>query len=77
MESFKTDNLLSVPEHYIEWSLTCPGLYHELDKFVLHAGLNFEVEDPFSDEVMLWVREFKVRPHKIAFRRLIDGYVPL
>ncbi|MHC1778311.1 MAG: metallophosphoesterase [Lentimicrobium sp.] len=78
MESFGTDNLLAVPEHYIEWMRNLP-LYHELDKFVLvHAGLNFEIEDPFSDEeTMLWVREFKVRPHKIAFRRVIHGHVPV
>lgn len=78
MLSFGTDNLFSVPGHYIEWMRNLP-LYHELDKFVLvHAGLNFELEDPFSDtESMLWVREFKARPHKIGFRRVIHGHVPV
>ncbi len=78
MQSFGTDNLLSVPGHYIEWMRNLP-LYHELDKFILvHAGLNFEAEDPFSDtQSMLWAREFKVRPHKIAFRRVIHGHVPV
>jgi serine/threonine protein phosphatase 1 len=78
MKSFGTDNLLSVPGHYIEWMRNLP-LYHELDKFVLvHAGLNFEAENPYSDtHSMLWVREFKVRPYKIAFRRVIHGHVPV
>jgi serine/threonine protein phosphatase 1 len=78
MQSFGTDNLLSVPGHYIEWMRNLP-LYHELDKFVLvHAGLNFEAENPYSDtHSMLWMREFKVRPHKIAFRRVIHGHVPV
>ncbi len=78
MQSFGTDNLLSVPEHYIKWMRNLP-LYHELEKFVLvHAGMNFEAENPFADtETMLWIREFKVRPHKIAFRRVIHGHVPV
>lgn len=78
MQSFGTDNLLSVPANYIEWMRNLP-LYHELDKFVLvHAGLNFEAENPYSDtQSMLWVREFKVRPHKIGFRRVIHGHVPV
>ena len=78
MQSFGTENLLEVPAHYIEWMRNLP-LYMELDKFVLvHAGLNFEIPNPYDDtQAMLWVREFKVRPHKIGFRRIIHGHVPV
>jgi serine/threonine protein phosphatase 1 len=78
LQSFGTDNLLDVPEHYIEWMRNLP-LYHEMDKFVLvHAGLNFDIPDPFEDtQTMLWVREFKVRSYKIDFRKVIHGHVPV
>ncbi|MCB9016486.1 MAG: serine/threonine protein phosphatase [Lentimicrobiaceae bacterium] len=78
MQSFHTENLLDIPEHYIEWMRNLP-LYHELDKFVLvHAGLNFDIPNPFEDtHTMLWVREFKVRSYKIGYRRLIHGHVPV
>jgi len=78
MQSFDTENLLDVPVHYIDWMRNLP-LYHELDKFVLvHAGLNFDIPDPFKDtQTMLWVREFKVRSYKIGYRRVIHGHVPV
>lgn len=78
MESFGTENLLDIPAHYIEWMRNLP-LYHELEKFVLvHAGLNFDIPDPFQDtQTMLWVREFKVRSYKIGYRRVLHGHVPV
>lgn len=78
MMSFGTENLNEIPVHYIEWMRNLP-LYIELDKFVLvHAGLNFDIPDPYEDtQTMLWVREFKVRPYKIGYRRLIHGHVPV
>lgn len=78
LQSFRTDELAEVPAHYIDWMRNLP-LYHELDKFVLvHAGLNFDIPDPFSDtQTMLWVREFKVRSYKIGYRRVIHGHVPV
>ncbi|MBK6344373.1 MAG: serine/threonine protein phosphatase [Bacteroidales bacterium] len=78
MQSFGTENMLDIPEHYIEWMRNLP-LYHLLDKYVLvHAGLNFEIPDPFEDtQTMLWVREFKVKSYKIGFRKVIHGHVPV
>jgi len=78
MESFKTENLQDIPERYIDWMRNLP-LYHELEKFVLvHAGLNFDIPDPFQDtQTMLWVREFKVRSYKIGYRRVLHGHGPV
>ncbi|MFH1119944.1 MAG: metallophosphoesterase family protein [Bacteroidota bacterium] len=78
MQSFGTENLLDIPEHYIQWMRNLPN-YYELDKFVLvHAGLNFEIPNPYEDtQTMLWVREFKVRSYKIGYRRVIHGHVPV
>ena len=78
LESFGTDDLAEIPEHYIEWMRKLK-LYHETGKFVLvHAGLNFKIEDPFSDEwAMLWLKDYKIIPKKIGHRKLIHGHVPV
>lgn len=78
LESFGTMDLQRIPEFYISWMDKLP-LYHELDKFVLvHAGLNFELDDPFEDTFsMLWVKDYRIIPEKIGFRQLIHGHVPM
>jgi serine/threonine protein phosphatase 1 len=49
-----------------------------LDDFVLvHAGLNFMADDPFSDtEAMLWSRWNEVDRGRIGGRRLVCGHTP-
>jgi serine/threonine protein phosphatase 1 len=49
-----------------------------LDDYVLvHAGLNFLADDPFSDaEAMLWSRRYEVDRSRIGGRRLICGHTP-
>jgi serine/threonine protein phosphatase 1 len=78
LQSFNAKTLKEVPSDYIEWM---KGLdyYASLDDFVLvHAGLNFNIEDPFSDRLsMLWIREYKIKPEMIGNRRIIHGHVPV
>lgn len=52
--------------------------YLELDDAVLvHAGLNFDLDDPFSDrDAMLWVRPTRTDSVKLGGRRLICGHTP-
>ncbi len=78
MESFRVSDINLVPELYINWMAELP-LYHELDKwFIVHAGLNFEIDNPYEDKkAMLWVREYKVKPEKIGNRRMVHGHVPV
>lgn len=78
MESFRVSDINMVPEKYINWMADLP-LFHELDKWlVVHAGLNFEIDDPYEDKnAMLWVREYKVKPEKIGNRRMVHGHVPV
>ena len=78
LQSFGTMDLLQIPEHYIKWMDELP-LYHELEKFLLvHAGLNFEIDDPFQDTFsMLWVKDYRIIPEKIGYRQLIHGHVPM
>jgi serine/threonine protein phosphatase 1 len=77
LKSFGTKNILDIPKHYIEFMQNLP-YYYVLDNFVLtHAGLNFEIDNPFSDELsMLWIKDYTVDKAKIQNRRLIHGHVP-
>lgn len=78
LNSFKVNTITEIPELYIDWINQRP-FYHELDKFlIVHAGLNFELDDPLEDEhAMLWVRDYHIEPAKINQRKLIHGHVPV
>lgn len=78
MESFNVDFPRDIPEDYITWMRNLP-YYAKVDNFVLvHAGLNFKVDDPFTDKhSMLWVRDYKVDREKIGGRKVIHGHVPV
>ena len=78
LRSFGVRKAAEIPEDYLEW-MNSLGWYHELEAFVVvHAGLNFRLEDPFEDRhTMLWARDFEIRPEKIGGRRIIHGHVPV
>jgi len=67
-----------IPQKYIDWIKTLP-YYLELDQFVLvHAGFNFEAEDPFSDkQAMLWTKDYEIKPEKIDYKTVIHGHTPV
>jgi serine/threonine protein phosphatase 1 len=78
LKSFGIKTLRDIPPEYIDW-MRGLGYYVILENHVLvHAGLNFSIEDPFSDlRSMLWVRDYKIVPEKIGNRKLIHGHVPV
>ena len=78
LKSFGVEDIMKVPEKYVEWMRQLE-YYIVLDEFVLvHAGLDFELEHPFEDKhSMLWIREFNVKPEKISHRKVIHGHVPV
>ncbi|MCB2208347.1 MAG: serine/threonine protein phosphatase [Bacteroidetes bacterium] len=67
-----------LPPDYIEWLKNLPH-YHELDSCILvHAGLNFENENPFEDtQAMMWARDYEIVPEKIHHKTIIHGHVPV
>lgn len=77
VKSFNISKLNEIQNEYIEW---VKGLifYIEEDDFIfVHAGLNFNEENPFEDKhAMLWIRDFKVVPEKIGNKKIIHGHVP-
>ena len=78
LESFGVKDLKKIPREYIEW-VEQGELYVELDDFVVvHAGLNFQLDDPFEDKhAMLWIKEFDIIPEKIGHRKIIHGHTPV
>jgi len=78
LESFDTTRAGEIPEKYIIW-MESLEYFVETEKFIaVHAGLNFDADDPFSDtRAMLWTREFKIKPEKINNKFLIHGHVPV
>lgn len=75
LASFRADSPGDIPLRYRNFLAALP-LYILLDDFVLvHAGLNFELSDPFADtEAMLWTRSPSVDRIRIGGRRLICGH---
>ena len=78
MESFGVIRAKDIPKRYIDWMKNLE-YYIVLDDFVVvHAGLNFKVDDPFKDKrAMLWSRDYKIEPEKIGNRRVIHGHLPV
>jgi serine/threonine protein phosphatase 1 len=78
LASFQADGIGDIPQRYRDFLDALPP-YILLDDFVLvHAGLNFDTQDPFSDVVaMLWTRSSYVDSQRIGGRRLICGHTPV
>lgn len=78
LESFGVKRAKDIPEKYINWMRNL-DYYVLLDKYVVvHAGLNFSIDNPFEDKwSMLWSRDYKIEPEKIGHRRIIHGHVPV
>ena len=78
LKSFDVDHVGKIPPDYIEWMRSLK-YYIELEDFVLvHAGLNFKLDNPFEDtRAMLWLRDYQIIPEKINHRRIIHGHVPV
>lgn len=78
LKSFGVKWAADLPKSYIEWLSKLPH-YHVLDTCILvHAGLNFENENPFEDtQAMMWARDYEIIPEKIQHKMIIHGHVPV
>lgn len=77
LKSFSIASIQEIDLKYIDF-LKSLKKFHISERYVLvHAGLNFELENPFEDEyAMLWARKFIVDKSKIGNRKLIGGHTP-
>jgi serine/threonine protein phosphatase 1 len=67
-----------IDQQYLDFVHALP-YYYELDNFVLvHAGLNFDLPDPFSDtKSMLYIRGYQVDRSRIGNRIIVHGHTPV
>jgi len=78
MKSFGIKDLCDMPQKYIEWMDNQPTHLMLEDFILVHAGLNFNEDNPLDDEhAMLWTREFSVQPELIDNKTIIHGHVPV
>ncbi len=78
LKSFDVKRTKDISKKYIDW-LDNLKYFLLTDNFIIvHAGLNFEKDNPFSDKLsMTSLRDFKVDMQKTGNRRIIHGHVPL
>jgi serine/threonine protein phosphatase 1 len=78
LASFRVQEAQEIPSKYISW-LEKLEYFIEIDQYILvHAGFNFDIEDPFRDKhAMMWIQEFKTDPEKIGNRKIVHGHVPV
>jgi len=78
LKSFGVSDVHEIPSIYIDWMRDLE-YFIMLDSYILvHAGLNFGLDDPFQDKAsMLWIKEFRIDPEKTGRRKVIHGHVPV
>jgi len=54
-----------------------PYYFETEDHFLVHAGFNTRIDEPFSDwQSMLWTRDYKYHEKKLKGKTVIHGHVP-
>lgn len=78
LKSFGFDEPCDIPLSYRRFFDALP-FYLELEDYILvHAGLNFMADDPFSDkEAMLWSRTVEVDTSMIGSKKIVTGHTPV
>lgn len=78
LKSFNVNSIHDIPENYISFIASMPYYLETNNFFIVHAGLNFELDDPYRDDyAMLNIREMELRPEKIGNKIIIHGHTPL
>ena len=80
LQSFRANYANQIPEIYINL-LKNSILYYELENyFFVHAGLNFDLEDPLEDtHSLMWIRDISIEKYKkskYSSKTIIHGHTP-
>lgn len=77
LRSFGVENVHQVPSTYLKFFQSLP-FYFEIKNYILiHAGLNFDLDDPYKDDFsMLNIRHMEVDLKKTGNKKIIHGHVP-
>ena len=78
LASFKIDSIKKLKPLYQNFFKRTKFYIKTKDFILVHAGLNFEVEDPLIDkDAMLWIRNFRVNKDYLKGKILIHGHTPM
>ncbi len=78
LKNFNVKNVKNIPDKYINWIRNLEYYFEEEKYFIVHAGFDFTMKNPFEDKhAMLWIRSFEVNPEKIQNKKVIHGHVPV
>lgn len=77
LESFGIDHISDIPDHYIDLIDKLKLFHVDRDHILVHAGLNFEIPDPLSDEhAMLWIRNMDINKQWLGNKSIVHGHTP-
>ena len=72
------DALKSIPDEICNFLSGMPWYYELKDYVLVHAGLNFDETDVFSDtESMVWIRNYHYDGEKVGNKTIVHGHTPL
>jgi serine/threonine protein phosphatase 1 len=78
LASFGVATIEEIPKRYIDFFKHLKNYHLEDDCLFVHAGLNFNIENPLEDtEAMFWTRGMVVDPKKVDFKTVIYGHTPI
>jgi serine/threonine protein phosphatase 1 len=77
LQSFGVDKVQQIPEKYLKFIQSLQFFCETSNYLLIHAGLNFDLEDPYKDEYsMLNIRKMEVDLKKTGNKKIIHGHVP-
>lgn len=77
LKSFGVALVREIPEKYLSFLAALPYYITLDDYYLVHAGFNFDLPDPFGDrEAMLFIRDFPVSEKDLGGRKILHGHTP-
>jgi len=77
LRSFGVSTVQDIPVQYINFIQQLPYYFETEEYLMVHAGFNFEVDDPFEDkQAMLMIRNFKIDTDFLNGRKILHGHTP-
>ncbi len=80
LSSFFARSILEVPVEYLNWMRNLPR-FAEIPGYILvHAGLNFNEQDPFSNQdSLIWIRDWynDLNREWLEDRLIVHGHTPI
>jgi serine/threonine protein phosphatase 1 len=77
LDSFGAKHISDIPKTYLDFIIHTEIYIETAENIFVHAGLNFNKSDPFSDyNSMKWIRKMEVDTTKIGNRTIVHGHVP-